>query len=128
VFWYVALAVDPLFWRMGYPLRVLFVGVEMVHKGLFGGMFLSLSNPVHNQFAEALPAWGPTAMNDQRLAILILWIGGNVVFVIAIVALIGGWMRYEGRNQRRVDRRLENAREAARQRRAAMDHVFTKGV
>ncbi|MGH2608588.1 MAG: cytochrome c oxidase assembly protein [Tepidiformaceae bacterium] len=128
VFWYVALAVDPVFWRMSYPLRVLFVGVEMVHKGLFGGMFLSMSTPFHNQFAENLPAWGPSAMTDQRLAILILWIGGNIVFIAAIVGLISGWLRYEGRNQHRVDRRLEQAREAARQRRAALDRVFTKGV
>ncbi len=127
-FWYVALGVDPVFWRMNYPLRVLFVGVEMVHKGLFGGMFLSMSTPVHDQFAEGLPAWGPEAMTDQRLAILILWIGGNVVFVVGIIGLISGWMRYEGRNQHRVDRRLEQAREADRQRRAALDRVFTKGV
>jgi putative membrane protein len=67
-------------------------------------------------------------MNDQRLAILILWIGGNIVFVVAIVGLIAGWMRYEARNQHRVDRRLEQAREADRQHRAALDRVFTKGI
>jgi hypothetical protein len=67
-------------------------------------------------------------MTDQRLAILILWIGGTLVFVAAIIGLITGWMRYEGRNQHRVDRRLEQARETERERRAALDRVFTKGV
>ncbi|MGH2626064.1 MAG: cytochrome c oxidase assembly protein, partial [Anaerolineales bacterium] len=32
-FWYVALAADPVRWRMAYTLRVFYVGVEMVHKG-----------------------------------------------------------------------------------------------
>ncbi len=128
VFWYVALAVDPVFWRMGYPLRVLFVGVEMVHKGLFGGMFLSMSTPFHQQFAENLPAWAPAPMMDQRIGILILWVGGNIVFIAAIIGLIIGWLRYEARNQHRVDHRLEHARAAERKRRAALEQVFTKGV
>jgi cytochrome c oxidase assembly factor CtaG len=128
VFWYVALAVDPVFWRMGYPVRVLFVGVEMVHKGLFGGMFLSLASPFHAQFAENLPDWAPSAMTDQRMGILILWIGGNLVFLAAIIWLINGWLAYEARNQRRVDHRLELAKQAERRRQAALDRVFTKGI
>ncbi|MEX1104333.1 MAG: cytochrome c oxidase assembly protein, partial [Dehalococcoidia bacterium] len=128
VFWYVALAVDPVFWRLAYPLRVLFVGVEMVHKGLFGGMFLSMSTPFHQSFAENHPAWGPSPMMDQRMAILILWIGGNLVFIAAIVGLINGWLCYEARNQHRVDRRLEQARLAQREHSAALDRVFTKGI
>ena len=128
VFWYVALAVDPVFWRMGYPVRVLFVGVEMVHKGLFGGMFLSLSTPFHQQFAEDLPEWAPSAMTDQRMGILILWIGGNLVFLAAIIWLINGWLHYEARTQRRVDHRLDQAKQAERRRQAALDRVFTKGI
>ncbi len=127
-FWYEALAVDPVKWRMAIPFRVLFIGVEMVHKGLFGGMFLSLAGPVHEQFAANGPAWGPTPMMDQRMAIVILWIGGNGVFLVAIVCLIAAWLRYENRNQHRVDRRLRLAREAASQHKAAIEQVFKKGI
>lgn len=128
LFWWPALGCDPIRVRLNHPLRVFYVGVEMVHKGLFGGMFLSMTSPIHDHFAKATVSWAPSPMTDQRIAILILWIGGNLIFVVALVVLAIQWMRYEARNTVRVDRRLEQHREAIRQRRAALDQVFHKGV
>ncbi|MCC7366185.1 MAG: cytochrome c oxidase assembly protein [Dehalococcoidia bacterium] len=127
-FWLPALAADPLRWRMPYPLRGLYVLVEMTHKSLFGGMFLATSSPFHRDFAARAPAWAPSAMMDQRMAILILWIGGNLIFLAVLIGLVNGWLRYERRHQQRVDRRLALEREAERRRRAALDKVFEKTV
>ena len=127
-FWTPALASDPLRWRLAHPLRALYVLLEMTHKALFGGMFLSMNNPLHPHFAENAPAWAPDALTDQRIAILILWIGGSAVFMVALVSIVVGWMGYEDREQARVDRRLRLDREAAERRRAAIDQVFQKQV
>jgi cytochrome c oxidase assembly factor CtaG len=128
IFWTPALCADPVRWRMAFPLRGLYVLVEMVHKGLFGGMFLSMETPFHDHFADNLPAWGPSAMDDQRIGIVILWIGGNVIFVAVLAAIAVSWVRYEARNSARVDRRLALANEARRRRRAALDQVFQKNA
>lgn len=127
-FWTPALASDPLRWRLAHPLRALYVLLEMTHKALFGGMFLSMNNALHPHFAENAPAWAPDAITDQRIAILILWIGGSAVFMIALVGIIVGWMGFEDRTQARVDRRLRLQREAAERRQAALDQVFQKQV
>jgi cytochrome c oxidase assembly factor CtaG len=100
LFWNPAVAADPLRWRLPYPLRSLYVLVEMTHKGLFGGMFLSMTSVVHSDLAARAPAWAPAPLTDQRLAILILWIGGN----------------------------LRREAEARAKRRAALDQVFQKPV
>jgi putative membrane protein len=128
LFWYPAFAVDPIRWRLAYPLRGLYVLLELTHKGLFGGMFLSMETPFHGYFAENLPAWGPTAMHDQRLAILVLWLGGNLIFVAALISIAVGWSRYEARNSRRIDRRLERERAAQRRHREALEQVFQRPV
>lgn len=128
LFWNPAVAADPLRWRLPYPLRSLYVFVEMTHKGLFGGMFLSMTSVFHTDLARRAPAWAPDPLLDQRLAILILWIGGNLIFLTALVGLIVGWMRYEQRNQARVDWRLRREAEAKAKRRAALDQVFQKTV
>ncbi len=123
LFWWPALCADPVSWRMNHPLRVLYVAVEMTHKGLFGGMFLSLHTPVHETFAASMPAWAlatMTAMTDQRLAILVLWVGGSLVFLAVMLAIAVSWIRYEGRQSARVDRRLAKRREARRQRARAL--------
>ena len=128
LFWLPAVAADPVRWRLAYPLRALYVFVEMTHKGLFGGMFLSMNNPMHGEFAARAPDWAPSALTDQRVAILILWIGGNMIFLVALIGLVLGWVAYEQRNQRRTDLRLKRQHEAAQKRRAALEQVFTRGV
>ena len=128
LFWLPAIAADPLRWRLNWPLRTLYVFVEMTHKSLFGGMFLSMNSAMHSHYAANAPAWAPSPMLDQRMAILILWIGGNLVFVAALIGLVIGWIRYEQRHARRTDYRLELQREARRRRRAALEKVFEKGV
>ncbi len=126
LFWYPALAVDPMRWRLPYPLRALYVLVEMAHKALFGGMFLSMNQAMHSEFAARAPAWAPSPITDQRMAILILWIGGSLIFLVGLISIVSGWIRYEERNQRRVDLRLRREREAAARRRAALEQVFQK--
>lgn len=126
LFWWPALCADPVAWRMSHPLRVLYVAVEMTHKGLFGGMFLSLNTPVHETFAASMPLWAVSAMTDQRLAILVLWVGGSLVFLVALAAIALGWVRYEARQSRRIDRRLEAQREARRERSRALGSVFDR--
>lgn len=129
LFWTPALCADPVRWRMAHPLRALYVFVEMTHKGLFGGMFLSATRTFHPGFGERLPEWTTiTPLFDQRLGIGILWVGGNLVFVVAVASLVLGWVAYERRNARRVDYRLALAREARRKRDAALQQVFEKGV
>lgn len=128
LFWLPAVAADPLRWRLPYPLRALYVLLEMTHKALFGGMFLSMNSAMHRHFAENAPAWAPDPLLDQRMAILVLWLGGNLIFVAALIAIVVGWIRYEQRNQRRVDYRLALQREAERRRRAALEQIFQRPI
>ncbi|MDZ7727708.1 MAG: cytochrome c oxidase assembly protein [Dehalococcoidia bacterium] len=128
LFWYPALASDPIRWRLGYPLRGLYVLLESTHKSLFGGFFLSMNTAFHDYFAANTPAWALSAMEDQRLGILLLWIGGNAVFLAILIAIITRWMQYEARNSHRVDRRLAREREERRRREAALEQVFDKRI
>ena len=124
LFWWPALNADPVPWRMSHPLRVLYVSVEMTHKALFGGMFLSLNTPVHETFAANAPLWSISAMADQRLAILILWVGGSLAFLVALASIAVGWVGYEARSAARIDRRLDEQRRARRERDRALGEVF----
>ncbi len=62
-----AVAADPLRWRLPYPLRSLYVLVEMTHKGLFGGMFLSMTSVVHSDLAARAPAWSRSTLPFSTL-------------------------------------------------------------
>ena len=127
LFWIPALAADPLAWRMPHTLRGLYLFVEMTHKGLFGGMFLSANDAFHAGYSANLPAWaGLSAIDDQRLAILVLWLGGNVIFIGALIGIIIRWVQYERRNAHRTDWRLGLEREALARREAALEQIFSR--
>ncbi len=125
-FWLPALCADPLRWHMSDPLRALYLLVEMTHKALFGAMFLSLTRPLHHHFAHSVPAWGPSPMLDQQVAIAVLWLGGNMVFLLVLAMVVAHWVRADARASLRLDRRLAAEREVEQRRRAALEQVFRR--
>jgi cytochrome c oxidase assembly factor CtaG len=68
--------------------------------------------PLYATYASAARTWGPTPLADQQLAAGIMWVGGSLVFIGAVVVLIGLWMRDEDRRAMREDRRLDAAEAA----------------
>ena len=58
-------------------------------------------------------------LEDQAWAGGIMWAGGDLVFVIAIVAAVAVWLRHEDAEGRRVDARLARQALAAERAEAA---------
>lgn len=125
-FWLPALNADPMRWRLPDPLRALYVFVEMTHKALFGAMFLSLTRPLHHHFAHSVPSWGPSPMLDQQVAIAVLWVGGNLVFLLVLALVVTHWVQADARATVRLDRRLAAEREVEQRRRAALEQIFRR--
>ena len=59
------------------------------------------------------PNLGPTPVEDQALAGGIMWVGGDVIFLIALLLAVWVWLRAEEAEGRRLDAQLD--REEARQ-------------
>jgi len=51
--------------------------------------------------------WGPSPLQDQRMAGGILWTAGELVSLLIFGALFVQWMRESEREARREDRRLD---------------------
>ena len=67
-------------------------------------------------------------MTDQRTAILILWIGGNLLFMVALVSILAGWLAYERRVAHRADWRQRVRREREASRKLALEQVFRRPI
>jgi cytochrome c oxidase assembly factor CtaG len=70
-------------------------------------VILNASDILYPHYATLVRPWGPSPLEDQRLAAGIMWIAGDVVFITAILAVVVGWMRAETANEARADRRAE---------------------
>ena len=96
-------AVSCLFWRvlldpvsrlrLGRGTGVLYLFLTSLHATLLG-VFMTLAPKVWYPFYEdRAPRWKLTAMEDQQVAGLIMWMPACMVYAIIAAALLGLWLR-----------------------------------
>jgi putative membrane protein len=86
---------------LGYGVGVLYVFSTAAHSGLLGALLTVATTVLYPAYAETAPGFGLTALEDQQLGGLIMWIPAGVLYTIAGLALLAGWLREaEGRNAR----------------------------
>ncbi len=105
LFWWPAIALDPAPWRMTHPVRALYVGLQMPQNTFLAAVLLGVPTVLYPHYETIARTWGPTPLDDQRLAAGIMWLAGDVVFIAALAAIVFFWMRAEGRDEARADRR-----------------------
>ena len=88
--------------REGYAAGILVLLATAMHTGALGALLVFARTPWYPAQAAGAAAWGLSALEDQQLAGLIMWIPGGFIYLIASSALFLGWIGTDGR--RRVPR------------------------
>jgi putative membrane protein len=97
LFWWTL--VQGRYGRLGYGVGILFVFTTGLHTGILGALF-TLTDRVWFQIHEGrTAAWNLTALEDQQLAGLIMWIPAGVVFLLLALSMLAAWM---GESERRL--------------------------
>jgi putative membrane protein len=79
--------------RSGYGVAVLYLFATGLHSGVLGAL-LALSPDVwYPAYASMNTRWGYTAVEDQQLAGLVMWIPAGLIFVIGGLAFFAGWLQ-----------------------------------
>ncbi|MHB8960015.1 MAG: cytochrome c oxidase assembly protein [Candidatus Limnocylindrales bacterium] len=110
--WWPVVGRDPSPWRLSHAAGALYLGLQMPQMAFLSVAMLMAPTPLYPWYANAARTWGPTPLADQQMAAGIMWVGGSLVFIGAVVVLIGLWMRDEDRRAIREDRRLDAAEAA----------------
>jgi cytochrome c oxidase assembly factor CtaG len=85
--------------RMGYGIAVLYVFTTAIHSGALGAL-LTLADRVWFPIHEGrTAAWHLSALEDQQLAGLLMWIPAGLVFIVIGLALVAAWL---GESERRL--------------------------
>jgi putative copper resistance protein D len=120
LFWWPAVGLDPSPWRIPHPVRAIYVFLQMPQNTFLAVAILYAPEPLYPHYATLVRGWGPTALQDQQLAGAAMWLGGDVLFLIAMGLIVAGWMRRESRDEVAADRRVEAERAAIRSREARL--------
>jgi putative copper resistance protein D len=116
LFWWPAIGLDPVPWRMSRPVRVLYVFLQMPQNTFLGVAISFAAAPLYSHYASLSGPWLPDALADQRVAGGIMWLSGDVLFLAAILGLVVTWMRAEDRDAARSDKRADAELAAIRER------------
>jgi putative membrane protein len=117
LFWWPVVGLDPSRWRLPHPVRLFYLFLAMPQNSFLGVALMSAPASLYPHYVTNVRSWGPTPAVDQNVGGMLMWVGGDVVFLLAMGLVVAAWVRAEDRRAAREDAR-EDAR-LARARRPA---------
>ena len=112
LFWWPVIAADPARRRLPYPVRALYLLLQLPVNSFLGMAILFAPAALYHHYATLGSPYGITALADQQTAGGIMWLAGDVVFIVAILGLVAAWMRHEERDAPAAERRADAQRAA----------------
>ncbi len=107
LFWRQIFGADPNRYRMQPPMRALLLFLA-VPVDTFVGLTLSLeTSEIFPAFSAEHRTWGPSLLTDLHIGGVIMWVGGDVLMMLALIPVVVAWVRREERHATRFDRELE---------------------
>ena len=113
LFWWPVVGVDPSPWRMPYPVRLFYLFLALPQNSFLGVSLLSAGQVLYPHYITNLRTWGPKPLEDQQLGGVLMWVAGDLAFLVAMAIVIVAWMRHEERRTARLDERLAAERAAS---------------
>ncbi len=116
LFWWPVVAADPARRRLTYPVRALYLLLQMPPSSFLGMLITFANAPLYPHYATLGSPYGIDALADQQVAGGIMWLAGDVVFIAAILIVVAAWMRHEERDAVPAERRADTQRALLRER------------
>jgi len=85
--------------RMGYGIAVIYVFTTAVHTSILGALMTFAQNVWYPIYDGRTAAWHLTALQDQQIGGLIMWVPAGIVFIVLGLAMLAAWI---GESDRRV--------------------------
>ena len=105
LFWWPVIGADPARWRLPHPVRLFYLFLAMPQNSFLGIALMSAPTTLYPHYASNLREWGPSPVVDQNVGGMLMWVGGDVVFLLAMGLVVAAWVRHEDRRTARADAR-----------------------
>lgn len=115
LFWWPVIGADPSPWRLPHPVRLLYLFLALPQNSFLGVALMSAPTVLYPHYVTNVRDWGLSALEDQQLGGVIMWVVGDVAFLVAMMIVVLLWMRHEDRRTLRLDARLAAERTARRE-------------
>lgn len=107
LFWWPVVGADPIRHRLGWGARIVYLGTALPWNSFLGVAIYFAPQVLYPHYATIARDWGPTPLLDQQAAGAIMWVGGDLAFLVALLLVIAGLLADEERKGRLHDARMD---------------------
>ena len=80
-------------WRVPHGLGILLVFGTAMQSVFLSVLLTFATEPWYDAYRTTAPGWGLDPLEDQRLAGVLMWVPGTVVYVLIAMALLAAWLQ-----------------------------------
>lgn len=80
--------------RLGYGGAILYVFTTAVHTSVLGALLTFAPHAWYAPYAHTAPLWGLTALQDQQIGGLVMWVPAGTLLTIVALVLLAKWMSH----------------------------------
>ena len=91
--WWPLLSPLPELPRLSYAAQLLYLFVQVLPGSLIGGLIANSERPLYQFYAAAPRVSFLTAVQDQQLGAIVMWVGGGTFWLIAFTVVFFIWAR-----------------------------------
>jgi putative copper resistance protein D len=107
LFWRQIFGAEPNRYRTQPPMRALLLFLA-VPVDTFVGLTLSLEKgEIFPAYTAERRTWGPSLVTDLHIGGVVMWVGGDVLMMLALIPVVLAWVRQEERRADLFDRELD---------------------
>lgn len=93
--WWPILSPLPELPRLAYPLQMLYLFLQTIPGSAVGSLIALAEAPLYAVYAQAPRVWGISALVDQQVGGLLMWVGGAAYFLVAATVVFFIWAHRE---------------------------------
>jgi cytochrome c oxidase assembly factor CtaG len=112
LFWWPVVGADPGPRPLSYPVRLGYVMLQMPQNAFLGLTLFTASQALYPFYANLTLPWLPDALSDQHLGGGLMWVAGDLLFLVPVLLVVVAWLRDEERRGRLYDEQLDRQRAA----------------
>lgn len=110
LFWWPVVGADPMRHRLGWAGRIVYLIAALPWNSFLGVAITFAPQVLYPHYASVARDWGPSPLVDQQAAGAIMWVGGDLAFLVALLLVVAGLLADEERKGRIFDARMDAAR------------------
>jgi cytochrome c oxidase assembly factor CtaG len=95
LFWWPIIGPAPVRSKLSYPQRIVYLLLVVTPTAVLASIITMTRSVIYTDYLDAPMRWGMTALDDQTMGGLVLWLPGNSLYLAALTALFFTWASKE---------------------------------